>query len=336
MFGNIIIKDSIYNNTFQVVSNINSNKIKTNTINLKNITSISGDIIIDPNDNLIVKSNTLFENDISINGTIYHSGNFDPIIGSGSINLSQVLLNGNYASTDIDMSNNSIVDVSGINFSDGTYIGSGSSFDIFSNENILLLSNKNIILEPSGNVTITKDLIFENSGNNVMTFSNFSSNTQNTQLPSINNQPISLTRISIFNNDISYNVSSGSEKIMPFGSIIKNQIKLSINPITNIISPSLDISGQYIEIYSDIEIFTTNNSTDFSLDISGVGCDFFEIIDCRSVGKKNKKFYLTFGPHIFLPEQWVNCTQFVFKIVDNINSSFDVIRTKIVFKSYYL
>ena len=44
-----------------------------------------------------------------------------------------------------------------------------------------------------------------NVNNNVMNFNNFTSNTQNTYLPSINNQPVSLSRISIFNNDVSYN-----------------------------------------------------------------------------------------------------------------------------------
>jgi hypothetical protein len=191
-------------------------------------------------------------------------------------------------------------------------------------------------VEISGNLTLAGDLTFENNGNNVMTFSDFSSNTQNTQLPSINNQPISLTRVSIFQNDSSYNVAGNGETIIPFGNIIKNQLNLSIDPITNIISPSLDISGQYVEIYANVEIQTDANDTGFSLDISGVDCSFFEIIDSVSITKKNKIFYLTLGPHMFLPEEWAGCSQFNFKLVDNVNSSFDVLATKIVFKSYYL
>jgi hypothetical protein len=164
-----------------------------------------------------------------------------------------------------------------------------------------------------------------NVNNNVMNFNNFTSNTQNTYLPSINNQPVSLSRISIFNNDVSYNIPSNGSVIMPFGTAIVNQLNLTLNG--DIISPSLDISGQYVEIYANIEINTIANATDFSLDISGIDCNFFEIIDTRSVNDKNRSFYLTFGPHIFLPNEWANCSQFVFILVDNISNSFDVINT---------
>ena len=173
-----------------------------------------------------------------------------------------------------------------------------------------------------------------NLNNNVMLFSDISSSIQNTYLPSINNQPVSLSRMSIFYNDVSYTVPSGGDVTISFGNKIVNQLNLSISG--NIISPSIDISGQYVELYADIQIDTLANNTDFSFDISGIDCNFFEIIDSRSVSKKNNVFYLTFGPHIFLPQQWANCTQFVFKLVENVGNEFNVILTKIVFKSYYL
>jgi hypothetical protein len=204
------------------------------------------------------------------------------------------------------------------------------------NGNLFIFNN----VEISGNINIDGltrikgNLVLEDNGDNILSFSDFSSNTQNTQLPSINNQPISLTRISIFYNDISYNIPSSGEVVIPFGTMIKNQLNLELSG--NNILPSFDISGQYIELYANIEIFTIVNNTDFSLDISGLGCDFYEIIDSRSVTKKNRKYYLTLGPHIFLPEQWNNCNEFVFKIINNISNSFNVIKTKIVFKSYYL
>jgi cytoskeletal protein CcmA (bactofilin family) len=266
---------------------------------------------------------------------IDNSGNWTLKVKEIYNSSQNVLINCNVdISGNLSMNDNVINDVSGIYFSNNTFLGSGNSFDISSDENIHLKSNSDIILETSGNVRITKDLVFENSGNNIMTFSDFSSNTQNTQLPSINNQPVSLTRISIFSNDVSYSIPSGSEVIIPFGTIVKNQLNLGISG--NIISPSIDISGQYVEIYANIEIYTENNATEFSLDVSGLDSSFLEIIDNKAVTKKNTTFYLTLGPHMFLPDEWANTTQFVFKIVDNINSGFTVNKTKIVFKSYYL
>jgi hypothetical protein len=298
----------------------------SNAFYVKPVREIEGSSLLQYNtiDGEISYSNT-YSGDISFNGNVDISGN-------------------------LTLNCNLINDVSGIYFCDGTYIGHGDSFDISTNE-VLKINQDKIVVDTNGNVgigttnpqqtldvsgslTLAGDLTFENNGNNVMTFSDFSSNTQNIQLPSINNQPVSLTRVSIFKNDISYNVADSSFAIMPFGNIIKNQLNLSISG--DIISPSLDISGQYVEIYANVEIQTDANDTGFSLDISGVDCSFFEIIDSVSVTKKNKVFYLTLGPHMFLPEEWAGCSQFVFKLVDNVNSSFDVLRTKIVFKSYYL
>jgi hypothetical protein len=246
----------------------------------------------------------------------------------------------------LDMSCNLIQDVSGIFFCDGTYIGQGNSFDISTNQILDITSTENINIDPSnalivnGNLevneltTIKNDLVFVNNGNNIMSFSDFSSNNQNVQLPSIHSQPISLTRISLFYNDNPYTLtgSAGASVIMPFGTVIKNQLNLGISG--NIISPSLDISGQYVEIYLNVEINVGNN-TAFQLDISGVDCSFFEIIDFKETSKSGI-YYLTFGPHIFIPSEWVNCTQFVFKFINNSNNSITIRKTKIFFKSYYL
>jgi len=208
--------------------------------------------------------------------------------------------------------------------------------NIINIQDISLCNGGNILMN-CGNIRTINSITFcdpVNLNNNVMLFSDISSIIQNTYLPSINNQPVSLSRMSIFYNDVSYTVPGGGDVTISFGNEIVNQLNLSISG--NIISPSIDISGQYVELYADIQINTIANNTDFSFDISGIDCNFFEIIDSRSVSKKNNVFYLTFGPHIFLPQQWANCSQFVFKLVENVGNSFNVILTKIVFKSYYL
>jgi len=232
----------------------------------------------------------------------------------------------------LDLSCNLINDVSGIYFCDGTYIGHGASFDISTNELLHIKTSQYTLID--NDLKLNNNLIFVNNGDNTMSFDDFSSNTQIVQLPSINSQPISLSRISIFNSDISGTLPASGSYILPFGNIIKNQLNLSLNG--NIISPSIDISGQYVEIYLNLKIVTASNVTDFSFDISGVDCTFYQSIDSRSVAKKNSTFYITFGPHIFIPEEWATCTQFIFKLVNNENSNVIINQTKVIFKSYYL
>lgn len=258
----------------------------------------------------IYNTRTLLYN--NVNGEITYSNNsFD--------------VNGN-----LDLSCNLINDVSGINFCDGTYIGHGNSFDISTNEILHIKSSQYIVNDAI--LKLNNKLIFVNNGENIMSFNDFSSNTQLVQLPSIHSQPISLTRTSIFNNDISFNISDGGKSIINFGNIIKNQLNLTLNG--NIITPSIDLSGQYVEIYCNIEVVGSNN-TSLSLDISGIDCSFFEIIDSREISKSGT-FYLTFGPHIFFPEEWAGCSQFNFLIVNNANQPINILNVKTIFKSYYL
>lgn len=306
------------------------------------------------NNGKITIPGTIITNDISVNNTIYHSGSFSPAIGIQ--NLAQVLIIGNKASTNIDMSKNLLIDVSGIRFSDGTYVGEGSSFDISTNKVLHIQSyNNNIrmdasaisiggILNPtemldiSGNIKLNKDIVFSlNNKQNVMTFSDFSSNNQNVDLPSINNQPISLMRTTIlYNSNVNQTLLGGTTQNIILdisNSLIENQLQLSISG--DIISPSLDISGQYVEMYANIEIQPSSNKTEISFDISGVDCGFLEIIDTKYVERQNT-YYITFGPHIFIPSQWANCSQFVFKLQNHTNNAVTINKFKIVFKSNYI
>jgi hypothetical protein len=186
------------------------------------------------------------------------------------------------------------------------------------------------------NINLNNNLNFNfNNTNYVMTFSDFSSNNQMVALPSINNQPISLMRTSILYNPSVSQTLPGLNVISLdlSNSIVENQLNLGISG--NIISPSLDISGQYVEIYANIEILPSSNKTEISFDISGVDCGFLEIIDTRYTERQNV-YYITFGPHIFIPSQWATCGQFIFKLRNHTNNSVSIRKFKIVFKSYFI
>jgi hypothetical protein len=71
------------------------------------------------------------------------------------------------------------------------------------------------------------------------------------------------------------------------------------------------------------------------LDISGVssGSTFNETIDVRSISKKGT-YYITFGPHIFTPEQWSDTSGFV--ITANTTDNLTIEEYKLMFKSYFM
>jgi hypothetical protein len=59
-------------------------------------------------------------------------------------------------SGNITINNNLINDVSGLNFSDGSYIGSGNSFDISTNDTLNIKSNQNVLIKASNVVRVNK------------------------------------------------------------------------------------------------------------------------------------------------------------------------------------
>jgi hypothetical protein len=217
--------------------------------------------------------------------------------------------------------------------------------NILGNTNNIFINNSNITID--NNLLVTGDLsmngqfindvsgIYFTQGN--LLFSDFSSVNQSVQLPSSQGQPISLERKSLFYQP-SYSafIPSGSNTIIDFtDTSIFNQLKLNVSG--NLIQPSLDISGQYVEIYANFDVSSNTGSTKtFSLDISSVsGAPFFETIDVRSITKQGS-FYLTFGPHIFIPAQWENTTGFNFIINNETLSPFYINKYKLMFKSYFM
>ena len=205
------------------------------------------------------------------------------------------------------------------------------------NGNVLI--NNNLIV--NGNLSMNNNFINDVSGiyftQGNLLFSDFSSVNQSIQLPSSQGQPISLERKTLFY-DPKFNVNTGgAPKDISFVVPIFNQLGLTISGSGNtIISPSLDISGQYVEIYANFLVNSTNsNSKTIALDISGVssGSSFNETIDVRTIGKQGS-YYITFGPHIFSPEQWADTSEFV--ITANTTSTFTIQQYKLMFKSYFM
>lgn len=207
----------------------------------------------------------------------------------------------------------------------------------------ILRSNLNI----TGPTTLYSNLYMNNrSINNIsdiyftkgsLTFDDFSSVNQNISLPSSQGQPISLERKTLFY-DQSFDINTGSASIdISFVNPTFNQMNFSIGgPGNTIISTSPDISGQYVEIYANFLIQSNNgNSKTMSLDISGVsfGSLFKETIDVRSISKQGK-YYITYGPHIFSPQQWSNTNDFV--ITANTTDDFTIEQYKLMFKSYFM
>jgi hypothetical protein len=231
----------------------------------------------------------------------------------------------------IDLSCGIMNDVSGIYFCDGTYIGHGSSFDISTNEEFKLIQNgtENFKVDLSGNFTFNQ--------NNTLSFQDISSVSQNVQLPTIHQQPVSLQRISIFRNDNSFNIPSDTSKLINFNETIVNQLNLGITGVSNeLISPSPDISGQMVEIYLNVLVDPDSNNSYLQFDISSVmGTSFLEEISSRELRNRNRNYYITLGPHIFIPDEWSGSQQFVFKLTAD-GGDILVLEEKIVFKSYFV
>jgi hypothetical protein len=220
-----------------------------------------------------------------------------------------------------------------------------SETDTLDSTNTIFITNGNVSINNNllvtGNLSMDDNFINDVSGiyftQGNLLFSDFSSVNQSVQLPSSQGQPISLERKTLFY-DPNFNVNiPGSPVDISFVTPTFNQLGLTISGSGNtIISPSLDISGQYVEIYANFLVNSINNSSKtIALDISGVssGSLFNETIDVRSISKQGS-YYITFGPHIFTPEQWTDTSEFV--ITANTSYNFTIEEYKLMFKSYFM
>jgi hypothetical protein len=258
------------------------------------------------------------------------------------IDASSTILTGN-----IDfIGNNYINNCAGIYFPDGNYIDyqqGVSQILVTGNSTFVndVQMHSGVIINGTLSVGKLKEVesieLFNGINNPPTTIqANIFTANNNIYLPSANNEPISLERKTLYYNS-SYNQSvSGSPIDFSFNTPVFNQMKLTLGTGNTTIIPSLDISGQYVELYADLLINSTNPTTKtISLDISGINItsSFKESIDVRTFSKKGE-YYITFGPHIFIPKQWTDTKEFV--ITANTTDYFEIKEYKFMFKSYYL
>jgi len=186
-------------------------------------------------------------------------------ISNNKYDKSGGLISGNVEiSGNLDMSCNLINDVSGIFFCDGTYIGSGSSFDISTNEVLHIKTSQNIELEASNYVKSTS-AVSAPSFLSLHQFQGFPQNTANT------------TDISGLGGRWEGGVLAPNGKI--YGIPFESDSVLIIDPETN--TANTDISGlttanaKCCKIYgipsnSDIVLIIDPEANTANTDISGL------------------------------------------------------------------
>jgi len=142
--------------------NINLQFHRPSTITNTNSGAIDYTNVIVNQTSSIITSNTNFLGSTSINGSSIIGGNLD--MSLNAINrVSRITNTGNiiidpsntlFVDGILDLSRNIMRDVSGIYFSDGTYVGHGASFDISTNQLMNISSSQNIIIDPSETLSI--------------------------------------------------------------------------------------------------------------------------------------------------------------------------------------
>jgi len=303
---------------------LNNNNLRFNNDN----TYITSNTV---NDKLSLYGNSIFM-EAGINGDFTFTGN------SNNVDLN--FLTQSFPTTGFTINYKHSDDKLRFNFNDlvidktNNYIGIQTD-----SPSATLEVNGNAII--NGNLSMNDQFINDVSGiyftQGNLLFSDFSSVNQSVQLPSSQGQPISLERKTLFYDD-NFNINTGGVPLdISFVAPTFNQLGLIISGSGNtIISPSLDISGQYVEIYANFLVRSSSGTPKtIALDISGVssGSTFNETIDVRSISKQGT-YYITFGPHIFAPEQWSDTSAFV--ITANTTSTFDIDKYKLMFKSYFM
>jgi len=150
--------------------------------------------------------------------------------------------------------------------------------------------------------------------------------------------PASICRKTLYSLDYSSSPllltgTTGEKVSVVFQPPVFNELNLTYD-VNNNISPSLDISNQYVEIIANVKCFTSNG-TSFSFDISGVDSGFYESIDTIQTDKAGE-YYVTFGSHILTPDEWINTTQFKLLFKNNANKAVEIEHIKLFFKSNYI
>ena len=141
--GGSVNGDLNINGNLSVGGNSNINFVISSDLDMScnSIIDVSGITFCD--NSFIGPTNSYFNGDVSFNNNVDISGNLN-IIGNITVGGSSNIPTNLVISSDLDMSNNSIIDVSGIEFFDSSFIGPTNSYfngDVSFNSNVDIIGN---------------------------------------------------------------------------------------------------------------------------------------------------------------------------------------------------
>lgn len=170
-------------------------------------------------------------------------------------------------------------------------------------------------------------------------YNGFYSPLQNHYLPTLTisgtQQPFSIQRLSVFVNDVSFNLPNGTTQIYSLGTAKVNQMDLSFQDASNtIITASPGIANQFVELYVNMLVNASNN-TNLDVEISGLNSSFLEIIDSRSISKTGI-YNVNFSNHMVAPEEFTPGDQYVFKINNFGSQAVDILKMTTTIKSFFV
>jgi hypothetical protein len=127
-------------------------EVSGNTL-LQSRLNVNGDVSL--NANVEVSGNTLLQSRLNVNGDA--SFNSDMEVSGNTLLQSRLNVMGDVSlNSDLYMNDNLLFDLSGIYFSDNTYIGHGDSFDISTNEVLHIKTSQNVLID--GDVSLNDNL----------------------------------------------------------------------------------------------------------------------------------------------------------------------------------
>lgn len=149
---------------------------------------------------------------------------------------------------------------------------------------------------------------------------------------SILSNNFSCIRLSIFDNDISFNLAKTSSLQIDIGNPLINQCEI-INNSGDVI-PSVILKDEYIQLDLEIEGIPAN-TTSLYWQIDGISSPFSQVIDQITTTKTGIN-YIHLGGRIFSPDEWIDeTTGFNFFLVNTGNQDINILRLRTEFKSYF-
>lgn len=159
----------------------------------------------------------------------------------------------------------------------------------------------------------------------------------NAKLPSVSiggyTHPLSVCRTSVFVNDTTFVVPSGTSDVFELGQMKINQMGL-IFPSADIVEAPPDIENNFVELYLNVKVSTGSNAN-IATDISGVDSSFFETIGSMTSAKSGT-YNVVFGIHLVPPDAFQAGNQYKFQIDNFGNQSITIDKITTCIKSLVL